>query len=108
MNETWIDLDRETTRNVLATAPRRGRGLIFYGGKWLELCRTDLKDNVVIVGHARLEAAKLLGLKDVPVTKVDLSENKAKAYRLADNKLNESDWEMNLVIEELQDLGPDM
>ena len=62
------------------------------------------KNNVVIVGHGRLEAGKLLGLVDVPVLQVDLTEEKAKAYRLADNKLNESDWEMSLVIEGLKEL----
>ena len=62
------------------------------------------KNNVVIVGHGRLEAAKLLGLDEVPVLIVDLSEEQAKAYRLADNKLNESDWDMDLVIEELKGL----
>lgn len=66
------------------------------------------KDNILIVGHGRLEAAKLLGLKDVPVLVVDLPEEKVKAYRLADNKLNESDWEMDLVIEELKGLSDDM
>ncbi len=66
------------------------------------------KNNVVIVGHGRLQAAKLLELDDVPVITVDLTEEKAKAYRLADNKLNESDWDMNLVIEELRELSPDM
>lgn len=63
------------------------------------------KKGVVIVGHARLEAAKLLNLKDVPVMKVNLSEAQAKAYRLADNKLNESDWDMGLVIDELRALS---
>src|SRR3990167_2935122 len=62
------------------------------------------KKGVVIVGHARLAAAKLLGLRDVPVIKVNLSEQQAKAYRLADNKLNESDWDMDLVIGELKEL----
>lgn len=62
------------------------------------------KNNVIIVGHGRLEAAKLLGLKQVPVITVDLDEDKAKAYRLADNKLNESDWDMKLVVEELKSL----
>ena len=42
------------------------------------------KDGVVIVGHGRLEAAKLLGLKEVPVLQVDLTEQQAAAYRLAD------------------------
>ena len=63
---------------------------------------------VIIVGHGRFEAAKLLGLETVPVLQVDLSKAKADAYRLADNKLNESDWDMELVIEELKLLEPDM
>jgi site-specific DNA-methyltransferase (adenine-specific) len=75
------------------------------------------KDNILIAGHGRLEAAKLLGLKEVklgiarakvgesiiPAVLVDdLSEDEIKAYRLADNKLNESDWDMGLAIEELK------
>jgi len=66
------------------------------------------KNNVVIVGHGRLEAAKLLKMDDVPVLQVDLDKKKAAAYRLADNKLNESDWEMDLVIEELKELDEDL
>ena len=60
---------------------------------------------VIIVGHGRLEAAKLLGLEDVPAITVDLTEEQAKAYRLADNKLNESDWEIKLAIDELKELS---
>lgn len=66
------------------------------------------KNGVLIVGHGRLEAAKLLGLKEVPTITVDLTEEKANAYRLADNKLNESEWDMTLVIEELKGLSPEM
>lgn len=66
------------------------------------------KDNVIIVGHGRYEAAKLLGLTEVPVIVADLPKEKANAYRLADNKLNESEWDMNLVIEELKSLDLDM
>lgn len=66
------------------------------------------KKLVVIVGHGRLEAAKLLGLKTVPVMKLNITEEKAKAYRLADNKLNESDWDMELVVEELKGLSTSM
>ena len=66
------------------------------------------KKGVIIVGHGRYEAAKLLGLSDVPVIEVELTEEQAKAYRLADNKLNESEWEMDLVIEELKGLSEDM
>src|ERR1035437_6011057 len=60
------------------------------------------KNNVIIVGHGRLEAAKMLGLKEVPTITVDLTDEQAKAYRLADNKLNESEWDMSLVIDELK------
>lgn len=66
------------------------------------------KNNVVIVGHGRLEAAKLLGMTEVPTITVDLTEEQANAYRLADNKLNESDWDMKLVIEELKGLSSEM
>lgn len=64
------------------------------------------KEGVIIVGHGRYEAMKLLGLEITPdmIKVVDLPEKKANAYRLADNKLNESDWDMELVIEELKAL----
>lgn len=49
------------------------------------------KDMVIIVGHTRLLAAKKLGYETVPVLVAsDLSPEKARAYRLADNKTNES------------------
>jgi len=60
---------------------------------------------VIIVGHGRYEAAKSLNLKSIPVTIADLSPEKAKAYRIADNKTNEySDWDMGLLIQEFTDL----
>lgn len=65
------------------------------------------KQGVIIVGHGRYEAAKLLNMTEVPILEVDLTEKQASAYRLADNKLNESDWDMELVIEELKGLEDD-
>jgi len=63
------------------------------------------KDNEIIAGHGRYQAAKKLGLKEVPVlNKEDLTDEQVKAYRLADNKLNESEWDMDLVIDELVEL----
>lgn len=60
---------------------------------------------IIIVGHGRYEAAKSLNLKTIPVTIADLSPEKAKAYRIADNKTNEySDWDMGLLIQEFTDL----
>jgi site-specific DNA-methyltransferase (adenine-specific) len=68
------------------------------------------KQGVIIVGHGRYEALKSLGMeiKDEYIKVVDLTEEQAKSYRLADNKLNESDWDMDLVIEELKGLTPEL
>lgn len=68
------------------------------------------KQGVIIVGHGRYEALKSLGMEIKPeyIKVVDLTEEQANAYRLADNKLNESEWDMNLVIEELKGLSNEM
>ena len=68
------------------------------------------KEGVIIVGHGRYEALKHLGWEIKPeyIKVVDLTEEQAKSYRLADNKLNESEWDMNLVIEELKGLTEPM
>jgi len=66
------------------------------------------KGGVIIVGHGRYEAAKTLKLASVPVLEVDLTPEQANAYRLADNKLNESEWDMSLVVEELKGLSEPM
>lgn len=56
------------------------------------------KDNVVIIGHCRLDACKKLKMKEVPCVKLeDLSEEQVKKLRLLDNKLNESDWDFELL-----------
>jgi 16S rRNA G966 N2-methylase RsmD len=45
----------------------------------------------VLAGHGRLEAAKLLGLTTVPTATIaGLSDEKKRAFRLADNKIGES------------------
>src|SRR3990167_2081441 len=68
------------------------------------------KNNEVIIGHARLEAAKQLGLKEVPtIDASDLTDKQVKALRLADNKLAElATWDMNLAIEELKGLDNEL
>ena len=64
------------------------------------------KNNVIIAGHTRYKASQKLGLKEVPVIIAkDLSEEQAKAYRLADNKTNEfAEWDENKLNAELFDL----
>lgn len=62
---------------------------------------------LVIAGHTRIEAARLLGMSAVPVRFIDITDAKAKALALADNKLGElADWDdakLADVIRALQD-----
>ncbi len=67
------------------------------------------KNNEIVIGHCRYEASKLLGLKEVPTISVEnLTDKEVKALRLADNKLNESAWSMDLVIDELKGLDSEL
>ena len=65
------------------------------------------KNNVIIAGHTRLEAAKKLGLEEAPcIIAADLNEKQAKALRLADNKVAEfSTWDYLKLDKELAELG---
>ena len=59
-------------------------------------------ENVVVIGHGRLAAAKELHLETVPVVMADdLTETEINALRLADNKTNESPWDFGRLEEEL-------
>lgn len=52
------------------------------------------RNNVVVKGHARLRAAKRLGMEKVPCIVSDASEEVIKADRIADNKIQElSAWD---------------
>ena len=65
--------------------------------------------NSVVAGHGRILGAKKAGLKSVPtVCLEDLTEEQIKAYRLVDNKLNESEWDYSLLDEELENLTEDI
>ncbi len=67
------------------------------------------KNNEVIIGHCRLDASKQLKMTEVPCVVADsLTDEEVQALRLADNKLNESDWDMDLVIDELKGLSTEM
>lgn len=65
------------------------------------------RDGYVIAGHGRLLAAKLLELEQVPTVRLEhLTEEQARALRLADNRLAElSTWDGEQLAEELRQLG---
>jgi DNA modification methylase len=65
------------------------------------------KDRQIVAGHGRYEAAKLLGLTDVPVVFLEhLNPTQATAYMLADNKLTDrSAWDDVKVATRLKELS---
>lgn len=83
--------DEKQIRNVANSIKKFG---------WQQPIVIDKKD-VVVIGHCRLLAAQMLGLETVPVTIADnLSAKEIKELRIADNKTNESAWDMeNLNLE---------
>ncbi len=60
-------------------------------------------DDVIIAGHARVEAARRAGMREVPTLVADQwSKAQVRAYRLADNRLAElSEWNADLLAIEL-------
>ena len=62
------------------------------------------KSGVIIVGHTRLKAAEKLGLAKVPVIVAsDLTDEQARAYRLADNRTGEiAMWDRPILDDELR------
>jgi len=62
--------------------------------------------NTIIAGHTRLLASRKLGLKEVPIIRVeDLNKEQIRAFRIADNKTAEfSMWDEDLLKIELEGL----
>lgn len=84
--------DKEQIANVAQSIKKYG---------WQGFILVD-KENVIIAGHCRYFAAKKLGLKEVPVKiATELSEEQVREYRLLDNKLNESEWDIDLLSEDI-------
>jgi ParB-like chromosome segregation protein Spo0J len=67
------------------------------------------KHGTLIAGHARILAARKLGLTHLQVIVLDhLSEAQARALRLADNKIPESgSWDEDKLSAELAAIRPD-
>jgi DNA modification methylase len=61
----------------------------------------------VIAGHGRILACQLLGWPDVPTICLEhLTEAQARAFMIADNRLNEnSEWDDRLLAEQLKELS---
>ena len=65
-------------------------------------------NNIVVAGHTRYKASKLIGITEIPcIIADDLTDEQIKAFRLVDNKSAEyATWDMallNMELESLQD-----
>lgn len=65
------------------------------------------RNNVIVAGHARLRAAKMLKMDEVPVIVADdLTDEQVKAFRIADNKVSDfSIWDNRLLLEALEEIA---
>lgn len=63
------------------------------------------KKNVIIAGHVRWKALLELGFENVPCVILDIDENKAREYRVLDNKTHDiAKWDTGLLSIELKEL----
>ena len=68
------------------------------------------KNNVIVAGHTRYKACKKLNINEVPcLVADDLTDEQIKAFRLADNKVDEvATWDFEKLDLELSNLDMDM
>lgn len=73
---------------------------------FLSPCLVERDTYNLIAGHGRVEAAKRLGMREVPCVFVDdITEEQRRAYIIADNRLTElGEWDMDIVQSELKAL----
>tara|TARA_Y100001938_G_scaffold61402_1_gene85406 strand:- start:14831 stop:16510 length:1680 start_codon:yes stop_codon:yes gene_type:complete len=63
-------------------------------------------DGTILAGHTRWKAAKSLDMDVVPCRYMDITGEKAKLYRIADNKLGElAEWDLDMLGKELEELS---
>lgn len=63
------------------------------------------KDNNIIIGHGRYLAAEKLNMESVPVVYAEnLTDEQIRELRILDNKLNESEWDIDKLKLDLEEL----
>ena len=112
--ETWpidklVPYIRNPRKNEEAV-PKMASLIKEFGFKIPVVVRSD---GELIDGHLRLKAARMLGLKEVPVILADeWTKEQVKAFRIAVNKSAEwADWDeeyLKLELEELRDMDFDL
>jgi DNA modification methylase len=100
-----VEYERNPRKND-DVVDRMAQAIVEFGFRIPIVARSD---GLVVDGHLRLKAARLLGLDTVPVVLADeLSETQIKAFRLlANQSANWAEWDELLLSAELQDLLAD-
>lgn len=63
--------------------------------------------NVIVTGHARYMALRELGWTEADVLVLDIPLEKAKEFRIADNKTHEfASWDLELLKDEIEEIDP--
>jgi hypothetical protein len=63
------------------------------------------QNNIIIIGHCRFRALKRLKWEEVPCVRIEnLSENEINKLRLLNNKLNESEWDFDLLSDQIAEI----
>ena len=109
-----VDVD---TLSELPGNPRRGdveavkRSYERFGQRKPIVARRDGKDTIVVAGNHQLRAAKELGWEQIAVVFADdLSDDEARGYALADNRVGDlggyDDADLLALLEQVDDLTP--
>ena len=107
-NIKWVGIDtikpyEKNPRDNSESIPKVAESIKEFGFLQPIVCDGD---GVILAGHTRYAASKKLGYTEVPVLFAKgLTEEQARAYRLADNKVSESSrWDDGFLMEELNAL----
>lgn len=104
----WVPIDAVhpwpgNPRKNAHVIPEIARSLENFG--WGRPLIARRANGELVIGHTAYEAAKLLKLANVPVRFVDLSEERAHALAIADNKLGElAEWDERLLLASVREL----
>lgn len=111
----WVDIDDITPYE---NNPRNNAGAVESVANSIQAFGFNVpivvdSDAVIVTGHTRLAAARRLGLTSVPIVRAThLSPEKAKQFRIADNKVSElATWNTDMLQDEfdaMREMGIDL
>lgn len=102
--EMLVPYERNAKKHPQEQIDKLKKSILEFG--FISPCLID-RDNRIIAGHGRVEAARQIGMNVVPCVYVEgLTDEQRRAYILADNRLTDlGGWDMDIVFDELVDLN---